>query len=159
MKINFILNGDDCELNTEPERRLIDVLRREYSLLGAKAGCLCGRCGVCSIIFNGTITAACLIPAFRARGSEIITIEGFSLQDEYQDIVSGFTKTGVSHCGYCDTGKILAVEALLKVNPQPTRAEALVAFSGVNCRCTEPDLLADAVLAIADTRQRKNYGR
>jgi carbon-monoxide dehydrogenase small subunit len=159
MTIDFILNGEDVLVKTEAERRLIDILRGSFSLLGAKAGCLTGSCGLCSVIFNGMVTQACLIPAFRIRGSEIITIEGFSQTDEYQDIVRGFLNAGIENCGYCDTGKIFAVETLLSRNLHPTRGEALAAFNGVKCRCTEPEKLADAVLAIADKRQRRTYGR
>jgi aerobic-type carbon monoxide dehydrogenase small subunit (CoxS/CutS family) len=110
-------------------------------------------------MFNGMVVQSCLIPAFRIQGSEVVTIEGFSQNDEYQEIVRGFYHAGVENCGYCDTGKILAVEALLSHKPQPSRGEALAAFTGIKCRCTEPESLADAVLAIADKRQLRSYGR
>jgi carbon-monoxide dehydrogenase small subunit len=159
MTIGFILNGEDVVVRTEAETRLIDILRGTFGLLGAKAGCLSGSCGACSVIFNGAVSPACLIPAFRIRGSEIITIEGFSQTDEYQDIARGFSTAGVVSCGFCDTGKILAVEALLSRKSRPGREEILAAFDGIRCRCTEPESLTAGVMAVVEIRQRRLYGR
>jgi carbon-monoxide dehydrogenase small subunit len=159
MTIGFILNGEDVTARADANIRLIDILRRDFSLFGAKAGCLCGRCGACSVMFNGELVKACLIPAFRANGGEVVTIEGFSQNVEYEDILNGFEQAGVETCGFCETGKILAVEHLLSKNPQPSRAEILRGFQGLKCRCTEPEALAAAVIAIADRRQRRLYGR
>jgi carbon-monoxide dehydrogenase small subunit len=159
MTISFILNGEDVVARTEANHRLLDILRSEFKLLGAKMGCLSGNCGACFVIFNGEVSPSCLIPAFRAHGSEVITIEGFSQTDEYQDIIAGFSQAGVECCGYCDTGKILAAEMLLSRTPRPTREEVLAAFSGIKCRCTEPVSLAAGVMATAEIRQRRLYGR
>jgi carbon-monoxide dehydrogenase small subunit len=159
LTIDFILNGEDVVVRTEADHRLLDILRDSFKLLGAKTGCLSGNCGACFVFFNGAVSPSCLIPAFRIRGSEIITIEGFSLTDEYQDIVSGFSQAGVECCGYCDSGKILAAEMLLEKLPRPSREEILTAFSGIKCRCTEPESLVAGVLATAEIRQRRLYGR
>jgi carbon-monoxide dehydrogenase small subunit len=159
MTIEFILNGEDVVVQTTLDRRLVDILRDNFKLLGAKAGCRVGRCGSCSVLLNGKIVPSCLVSAFRVRNREIVTIEGFALTDEYQDIVSGFSRAGVENCGYCDSAKILSAEALLETNPRPSKEEALDAFSGALCRCTVPRLLADGVLAAADIRQRRLYGR
>jgi carbon-monoxide dehydrogenase small subunit len=159
MTIGFILNGEDVVIRSEADVRLIDILRGSFGLLGAKAGCLTGKCGVCSVIFNGNVSPACLIPAFRIRGSEIITIEGFSQTDEYQDIMTGFAQANMESCGYCGTGKILTAEALLERFPRPTREEILNGFSGIRCRCTDPEKLAEAVALAAEIRQRRLYGR
>ncbi|GHU55052.1 (2Fe-2S)-binding protein [Spirochaetia bacterium] len=159
MTIGFILNGEDVVVRTEADIRLIDILRDTFGLTGAKNGCLTGKCGACSVIFNGNIIQSCLIPAFRIRGSEIITIEGFSQNDEYQDIIEGFSRTALENCGFCNTGKILAAEALLQRNPRPNRDEILAGFDGIKCRCTDPESLVEAVQAVADIRQRRLYGR
>jgi carbon-monoxide dehydrogenase small subunit len=159
MTIGFILNGEDVVIRTDAERRLIDILRGTFQLLESKAGCYAGNCGACSVIFNGLVVKSCLIPAFKIRGSEIITIEGFSQTDEYQDIILGFSETGVENCGFCNTGKILAAEALLSRNPRPTREDILMAFHGIKCRCTEPESLVQGLLSIAEKRQRRLYGR
>jgi carbon-monoxide dehydrogenase small subunit len=157
--ISFILNGEDVVVRADAERRLIDILRGTFQLLGAKSGCSIGTCGGCSVIFNGLVVKSCLIPAFRIRSSEIITLEGFSQTDEYQDIVQGFAEAGLETCGFCDTGKILAAEALLSRNPRPSRDEILPAFRDIKCRCTDPESLVQGVLTIAEKRQRRLYAR
>ena len=159
MTIGFILNGEDVVAKAEANYRLVDILRGSFNLLGAKTGCLNGRCGSCSVIFNGKVIPACAIPAFHVRGSEIITLEGFTQTDEYQDIIKGFAEAKVETCGYCDAAKILAIDAFLDLIKKPTRDEAALAFDGVICRCTEPSSLIDALLATAEIRQRRLYGR
>ena len=94
MTIGFILNGEDLVLQSGAENRLVDILRNNFGLLETKSDCYTGQCGACSIIFNGEVVKSCLIPAFKVRNSEIITIEGFSQTDEYQDIVLGFKEAG-----------------------------------------------------------------
>ena len=159
MTIGFILNGEDVEAEAGAESRLVEILRNSFRLTGTKPGCLNGNCGACSVFFNGNVVKSCLIPAFQIRDSEIITIEGFSLTDEYQDIVSGFSEAGLENCGFCDTGKILAAEALLSRNLRPSKQEILKAFFGIRCRCTDPEGLIQAVLAAAEHRRRRLYGR
>jgi len=131
----------------------------DFGLLGAKTGCLTGKCGFCAVIFNGLVSHACLIPAFRLRGSEVITIEGFSQTDEYHDIVTGFAQAGFDGCGYCMTSKILNAGALLDRIKRPSRQEILQAFSGVKCRCTDPERLIEGIDRAAEIRQRRLYGR
>lgn len=159
MTIGFILNGEDVVIRVDAERRLIDILRGTFQLMGAKNGCYSGNCGLCSVLLNDEVVNSCLIPAFKISGTEIVTIEGFSQTDEYQDIIRGFSEAGVDNCGYCDAGKILTVEALLSKKPHPDRRDIFQAFQGVKCRCTEPESLINAVLIIADLRQRRLYGR
>ncbi|GHU12613.1 (2Fe-2S)-binding protein [Spirochaetia bacterium] len=160
MTIRFTLNGEDEEVSVEANKRLITILRENFSLVSAKSGCLCGNCGACSVIFNGAVSSACLIPAFRAHGSEIITLEGFSQQiNEYQDITAGFAGAGVENCGYCEAGKILTATLLLEKSYRPEREEFFNAYSGIHCRCTEPETLYAGLLAAGEIRQRRIYGR
>jgi carbon-monoxide dehydrogenase small subunit len=159
MTIGFILNGEDVVVRTEADTRLISILRDHFGLLGAKSGCLIGKCGVCTVIFNGEVTPSCQIPAFRIRGSEIITIEGFSQTDEYQDIIAGFSQSGLETCLFCRTGKILAAEALLELKSRPEPEEILAGFNGVRCRCTDPGTLINAVMSVAEIRRKRLYGR
>ena len=159
MTIDFILNGQDEMIETDGQARLIDILRGTYQLLGAKTGCYSGICGLCSVILNGDVVKSCLIPAFKIQGTEIITIEGFTQTDEYQDILQGFSEAGTETCGYCSTGKILTVEALLSKNPRPSGRDILFAFRGIKCRCTDPESLIQGVLSVAEQRQRRLYGR
>ncbi|MDR1178303.1 MAG: aldehyde oxidoreductase [Spirochaetaceae bacterium] len=158
MTIGFILNGEDVTIQTEANFRLVDILRHNFHLLGAKEGCLSGRCGVCSVFYNGRVVPSCMIPVFMVQGNEVVTIEGFALTEEYQDIVKGFAQAGVKTCGYCDTAKVLSTESLLAVNPNPDRDEIFTAFGGALCRCTEPEDLALGVAAAAEIRRRRIYG-
>jgi carbon-monoxide dehydrogenase small subunit len=158
MTMEFILNGEDVTADSNPESRLVDVLRDNFNLLGAKTGCNIGACGSCLLIFNGDVVKSCLIPAFKIRGCEIITIEGFLQTIDYQDIILGFSEAGFENCGFCNTGKILATEALLDRNKAPSREEILSAFNGIRCRCTEPEGLVQGVLAASKHRRRRLYG-
>jgi carbon-monoxide dehydrogenase small subunit len=159
MTIGFMLNGGAVKIRSDASARLIDILRDSFALLGAKCGCRIGRCGSCLVFFNGESAQACLIPAFRVHGGEVLTIEGFSQSAEYQDIVRGFAQAGLENCGFCDTGKIIAAEALLTRNPHPSQNEILAGFNGIRCCCTDPELLVAGVLAAVDIRQRRVYGR
>ena len=159
MTLNFILNGEDVSVRAEAGVRLIDILRGSFGLFGAKSGCLTGRCGACTVIFNGQVSIACLIPAFRIRGSEIITIEGYSQTIEYQEIMTGFRQVHLGNCGYCEAGKILCTEALLDRVPNPSKDEILMGFSGIKCRCTNVERLVEAVNIIACLRERRLFGR
>jgi len=159
MTISFILNGEDVVIRSDANIRLVDILRVNFGLLQTKAGCLTGKCGFCAVIFNGSVSHACLIPAFRLKGSEVITIEGFSQTDEYQDIMTGFTEAQLESCGYCTTSKILNAGALLEKNKRPSRQEILQVFNGIKCRCTDPEKLVEGIERTVELRQRRLYGR
>ena len=158
MTINFMLNGEDVVIQSEAGVRLIDILRGNFGLFGAKSGCLTGQCGACTVLFNGLVSQACLIPAFKIRGSEIITIEGFSQTIEYQEIITGFIDSHLGNCGYCEAGKILCTETLLDRIPIPSKEQILSGFSGIKCRCTNAERLVRAVNIIAGIRYRRLYG-
>jgi carbon-monoxide dehydrogenase small subunit len=159
MTVRFILNGEDVEVSVPANKRLITILREHFSLIAAKSGCLIGACGACSVLFNGEAAPSCLIPAFRAQGSEIITLEGFAQTDEYNDIAGGFAKAGVENCGYCDAGKIFAAETLLAKNLRPEKEDFYKMYSGIRCRCTEPESLYEGILAAGEIRRGRIYGR
>lgn len=159
MTISFILNGEDVTIQAGTDERLIDILRDRFNLMMAKPGCRLGRCGTCSVIFNGKLVASCMVPAFSIRGGEVITMEGFSQTDEYQDIVGGFALAEMETCGYCDNAKIFACETLLGNIPRPGKEDIQEAFEGIMCRCTNPQTLCEAVERAADIRQKRLYGR
>ena len=159
MTLHFILNGEDVEIEAKANQRLITILRERFSLVSSKSGCLIGNCGSCSVIFNGAVSPSCLISAFRLEGSEIITLEGFSQQDEYHDIMSGFAEAGTESCGYCDAGKILGTELLLESNLKPSKEEFSSAFRSIRCRCTDPESLYRGIVAAGAVRQRRVHGR
>ena len=159
MNISFILNGEDVTIRTNAERRLSDILRSTFKLLGTKTGCLLGQCGSCSVLLNQHVVKSCLIPAFKVRGCEIVTIEGFSQTEDYRDITAAFAEAGVKSCSFCKSGKILAAEALLSRNPRPSRKEILSAFEGIKCRCTEPEGIIRGIIASTAKRRWRPHGR
>ncbi|MCL2190556.1 MAG: 2Fe-2S iron-sulfur cluster-binding protein [Treponema sp.] len=159
MNVGFILNGEDVVVRCPAMARLIDILRADFGLMGTKSGCLAGKCGLCTVIFNGSVCPACLIPAFRLQKSEVITMEGFSLTDEYQDIESGFAEAGLDDCGYCRTGKTLIAGALLGRSKRPSRDEILRTVDGIRCRCTDPERLVEGIEKALETKMRRLYGR
>jgi len=159
MTVNFILNGEDVDFNGEAGVKLIDILRGDFGLFGAKPGCFAGHCGACTVLFNGHVSPACLIPAFKVQNCEIITIEGFSQTMEYNEIIKAFSEVHLGNCGYCEAGKILCTEALLERIQNPSKEEIIMGFSGIKCRCTNIERLIKAVNIIAANRKRRLYGR
>jgi len=159
MNLSFILNGEDVSIRARTGDRLSDLLRDGFGLLGLQSDCRCGRCGRCLVFLDGELVPSCLLPAFRVRGCEIVTIEGFALTDEYHDILDGFAEARVETCGFCEPGKIMAVGALLERKTRPSAEEILEQLSSVSCRCTDPVTMIAAVQAAAELRARRLYRR
>jgi aerobic carbon-monoxide dehydrogenase small subunit len=157
--ISFILNGEDVSAKARSVDRLVDLLRESFRLLGPRADCRSGRCGRCLVFLDGRLVPSCLVPAFAARGREVVTIEGYAQTEDYADIAAGFLEAGVVTCGFCDNAKIMAAGALLEHVPRPTPREILEHMSAAPCRCTDPDAIVKAVLAVAERRARRLYRR
>ena len=134
--VKFTVNGKGVTLKVEPGEMLVDVLRERLGLTGTKAGCREGECGVCSVIMNGKLTAACLVPIKKADGAKILTIEGLEENGELDTVQKHFIENGAIQCGFCTPAMVLAGKALLDKNPRPTREEIELAISGILCRCT-----------------------
>lgn len=159
MNVNFTLNGKAVSLDVEPEKRLVDLLREDFGLLGTKVGCYAGRCGACTVLIGGRLSLACLLPAFAARGIEVSTIEGFARSREYADITKAFSEAGYHPCNYCFGGRVLAVEALLSEHPDPSEGEILTGMEGITCQCADYTSLTKAVGIAAFTRKTRRRGR
>jgi carbon-monoxide dehydrogenase small subunit len=144
-KIQIRINEKDCTLNIDENMRLLDLLRDELGLLGAKEGCGEGECGACTIIMNGKAVNSCLVMAFQADGANILTIEGLEKNGEIHPIQQAFIDAGAVQCGYCTPGMIMSTKALLDRNPNPTREEIREGISGNLCRCTGYNKIVDAV--------------
>jgi carbon-monoxide dehydrogenase small subunit len=149
-KIKFKLNGEIKELDTDPSRRLLDVLRDDFNLTGPKEGCGEGECGACAVLMNKEIVNSCSVPLANVINKEIITIEGFSKTKRYQVIKDSFAKAGGVQCGFCTPGMIIATESLLNKNPHPTDFEIKIGLSGNLCRCTGYNLIIEAVKLAAE---------
>ncbi len=159
MTLPFILNGEDVVARVRSGDRLSEVLRESFKLLGVHSDCRCGRCGRCLVLLDGKLVPSCIVPAFRVRGREIVTIEGYAQTNEYQDLVAGFKAAGIETCGFCDSGKMLAAGALLERRARPMPQEILEQLSAVPCRCTDAEALVKAVQAAADFRARRHFSR
>lgn len=159
MTISFILNGEDVSAKVRSVDRLSDILREGFGLLGVRSDCRCGRCGRCLVFLDGRLVPACIVPAFAARGREIITIEGYALTEDYADIRAGFKDAGVVTCGFCEASKTMAIAALLERSPRPSPEQILEQLSSAPCRCTDPDSLVKAAQAAAERRAKRLYHR
>ena len=113
------VNGQWREAETTPDRLLIDLLREEFGLTGTKKGCGEGECGACTVILNGRTVLACLIPAAKAEGADILTIEGLTPEQGLHPIQQAFQDEGAVQCGYCTPGMVMTAKALLDENPCP----------------------------------------
>lgn len=134
--ISFRLNGRDTTVETEPNQRMLDVLRGGLGLTGTKEGCAVGECGACTVILNGEAVASCLVAAGQMQGAEILTIEGMSETLIGRVLQDCFVEGDAVQCGFCTPGFIMSAYALLRKNPAPTREEIREAVAGNVCRCT-----------------------
>jgi carbon-monoxide dehydrogenase small subunit len=150
MRIEFTLNGRPTAVEAPPDISLLTLLRDYLGLTGSKEGCSVGECGACSVIMDDRLVNSCLVLAPQAGGSEIITIEGVHSADGgANDMQENFITYGAVQCGICIPGMVMAGEALLLNNPQPTRAEIRTALAGNLCRCTGYQQIVDAIEATA----------
>ena len=140
------INGQPHFLQAYPMARLLDVLREEVRLTGAKEGCGEGECGACSVLINGELANSCLIPIAQVEGAEITTIEGLAHVDQLHKVQEAFISCGGAQCGICTPGMILAAVYLLKKYPQPTEEQIRDGLAGNLCRCTGYTKIFSSVL-------------
>ena len=134
--INFTVNGIEQEVTIDENLRLIDLLRDELGLTGTKEGCGEGECGACTVIMDGETVASCLVMAFQADGSNILTIEGLGKEEELHPVQQAYIDVGAVQCGFCIPGMVLSTKSLLDKNPSPNDEEIREGLSGNLCRCT-----------------------
>ena len=149
VEITLRVNGEDYELEIEPHRTLVEVLREQLGFTGTKKSCNEGECGACTVIMDGKPVASCLILALDARDKEILTIEGLAKGEELHPLQVAFVRHGGIQCGFCTPGMIMSAKALLDKNPRPAASDVRRAISGNLCRCTGYQQIVDAVLAAA----------
>jgi aerobic-type carbon monoxide dehydrogenase small subunit (CoxS/CutS family) len=148
--LTMTVNGQQVTLEVEADELLVDALRNRLGLIGTKIGCNEGECGACTVIMDGEAVLACLIPALRASGRTILTIEGLGNGDELHPLQAAFVQHGAVQCGYCIPGFILSAKALLDRNPHPNRDEIKEAIAGNLCRCTGYVKIIEAIEAVAE---------
>ena len=153
LEISFTVNGEPKKLRAYPMERLLDLLRLEFGLTGAKEGCGEGECGSCSVLMDGALVNSCLVPALQAAGTSIITIEGLAGGEKLHVLQETFLECGGAQCGICTPGMILASCHLLNRKAEPTLEDIREGLSGNLCRCTGYMQIFDAV--VEASRRRK----
>ena len=153
--LNITVNGEYHQLAIEPQHTLLEVIRQELGLTGAKEGCGVGECGACTVLLNGRPVDSCLVLALQADGAEVVTIEGLADGDEPHPLQSAFVENGAVQCGFCTPGMILTAKAFLDQDPGTGREEIKAALAGNFCRCTGYNKIVDAVQVCGRSRAAK----
>lgn len=150
MKRHILLNvnGEEYEIDIEPNRLLLQALREDIGLTGTKEGCSIGVCGACSVILDGRLVSSCLTLAIACQGKEIATIEGLAKGGKLHPLQQAFIEYGGFQCGICTPGQIMSAKALLDGNPNPAEEEVKEWMSGNLCRCTGYYKILESVMAV-----------
>ena len=153
--VSMIVNGREEAEFVESGTILVEFLRDKLGLYATKVGCQQGTCGSCTVTIDGELALSCLVPAERAAGHSVVTLEGIAPNGELHPLQRAFAKGFASQCGFCSPGMIVAAKALLDHNLSPSREDVIEAISGNICRCTGYEPIINAVLAAAeDMRQQ-----
>jgi len=147
--IRIKVNGEWRELSVQPRERLADVLRERLGLTGTKLGCGEGECGACTVNLDGKAVLSCLLLAVQADGLEVRTIEGLRRDGELHPLQASFVRESAIQCGFCTPGMIMAAEALLEREPDPSERAVRKGLANNLCRCTGYERQVQAVLEAA----------
>jgi len=149
MTIRCTINGDPVELEAPGMRRLLDVLREDLRLTGTKEGCGEGECGACSVLLDGRVVDACLVPMCQVEGADVRTVEGLAGPDGLSPLQQAFLEHGGAQCGICTPGMLMAAQAYLEAGGGPDDAGIREAIAGNLCRCTGYTRIVSAIAAVA----------
>jgi aerobic-type carbon monoxide dehydrogenase small subunit (CoxS/CutS family) len=129
------VNGEHIELDVAPRRTLLDALRSDLGLTGAKKSCDMGNCGACTVLLDGAAVYSCLVLAVDCAGRAVSTVEGLAAEGKLHRLQEAFIAADAFQCGFCTAGQLMALAALFNRVPRPTDAEIMRALSGNLCRC------------------------
>jgi carbon-monoxide dehydrogenase small subunit len=134
--VTFRLNGEPANLITSADRRLIDCLREDLAIVGAKKGCSVGRCGACTVLLDGEPANACLLMLWQLEGRDVVTPEGLGADADAAILRDALAAENAFQCGYCAPGFVMALLALLRRDPDAGDADIRAWLEGNICRCT-----------------------
>ena len=147
--VHAIVNGDEVEFTCPEDEVLLDVLRNRLGLTGAKEGCGTGDCGACSVILDGRLVCSCLVLGAEMNGKKVETIEGMADGGILHPLQQNFIDHAALQCGICTPGFLIAAQALLRKNHDPSEEEIRFGLAGNLCRCTGYDKIVRAVQSAA----------
>jgi carbon-monoxide dehydrogenase small subunit len=150
VSFTFTLNGEPVEVEATGMRRLLDVLREDLNLTGTKEGCGEGECGACSVLLDGEVVDACLVPVSQAQGASVQTVEGLATDGSLHVLQQAFLETGGAQCGICTPGMLMAGQAFLASGAEPTDENIREAIAGNLCRCTGYTKIIDGIALAAE---------
>ncbi len=145
MLTTMVINGRTREVDVEPHRTLLEVLRDTLGIFDAKEGCDEGVCGACTVLLDGRPVSSCLVLGIGTRGRPIVTVRGLTPDGELHPLQDAFLRHGAVQCGFCTPGMLLTAIAFLERTPEPDRAQIRAAIEGNLCRCTGYAKIIDAI--------------
>ena len=148
--VRFRLNGAETEVDADPDRSLLDILRGQLGMTGPHFGCGAGECGACNVIVGEHAVSACDTPLWSVVGKDVTTIEGLGTSEHPHPLQRAFIAEQALQCGYCVSGILMSAAALLKRNPRPTSREVKEALDRNLCRCGSHNRMVRAVLRAAE---------
>ena len=149
--IELVVNGEPQEFLAPPGSTLLSSLRDSLQLTAAKRGCSQGTCGSCTCLLDGDAVMTCLVPVETVQGANVETLEGLAQPDgTLHELQAAFLEGFATQCGFCTSGMIMSALALLRENPDPSRADVVRAISGNVCRCTGYESIINAILDAAE---------
>jgi xanthine dehydrogenase YagT iron-sulfur-binding subunit len=151
--VTLSINGQRRRLPIEPRWSLLFVIRERLGLTATKVGCERGECGSCTVLIDGKPRYACMTLAVEAQGAEITTLEGLMNGEDLGPVQQAFAEQDAFQCGYCTPGQIMAVEGLLRANPNPTLEDVRQGVSGNLCRCGSYPLIFKAAQRAAELKK------
>jgi aerobic carbon-monoxide dehydrogenase small subunit len=148
--ISLNVNGQEYQLEVEPDELLVDALRDRLGLTGTKKGCGTGDCGACTVIMDGRPVTSCLVLAAAAEGRAIETVEGLAHGDQLHALQQSFLDYGAVQCGFCTPGLLMMAKHILDHNPHPSEDEVRAGIAGNLCRCTGYAKVVQAIMVAGE---------